>query len=447
MTTIPASSFLQTGHGYTANFSFEKMIILSHPLGNANVRAAASAFRRANLLYRFYTSIALFEGSVLEHVASMGPFSELRRRSFDLSLRPFTRTFPWTEAGRQLAGKAGLSKLTRHEDGIFSVDAVFRNMDRHVKSRIQKTLPYASAVYAYEDGALSTFAEAKKLGLSCLYDLPIGYWRASRRLLAAEQDRWPEWAATLETFRDSEEKLERKDEELRLADRIYVASTFTARTLEDFPGKPAPVEIIPYGFPPVVEKRMYSAVQGKRKLRLLFVGSLSQRKGIADVFSVAKAFGSYAELTIIGHKPCNDCAVLNEELSRHTWIPELPHHKILEVMREHDVLLFPSLFEGFGLVITEAMSQGTPVITTERTAGPDLITHGANGWIINAGSTEALKEVIEDILLHPGCLEENGRRAMNTAANRPWEVYQAELAASVEKNITHTNLTRSTYEY
>ena len=51
-------------------------------------------------------------------------------------------------------------------------------------------------------------------------------------------------------------------------------------------------------------------------------------------------------------------------------------------MREHDVFVFPSLFEGFGLVITESMSQGTPVITTDRTAGPDLIKNDENGWLL-----------------------------------------------------------------
>ena len=50
-------------------------------------------------------------------------------------------------------------------------------------------------------------------------------------------------------------------------------------------------------------------------------------------------------------------------------------------MKEHDVLIFPSLFEGFGLVITEAMAQGTPVITTDRTAGPDVISDNENGCL------------------------------------------------------------------
>lgn len=47
----------------------------------------------------------------------------------------------------------------------------------------------------------------------------------------------------------------------------------------------------------------------------------------------------------------------------------MPHDQILNLMRTQDVFVFPSLFEGYGLVVAEAMSQGTPVITTSRTCG------------------------------------------------------------------------------
>ena len=100
-------------------------------------------------------------------------------------------------------------------------------------------------------------------------------------------------------------------------------------------------------------------------------------------------------------------------------------------MRANDVLLFPSLFEGFGLVMTEAMSQGTPVITTNRTAGPDLLTHGENGWLIDAGSTIALQEAIEKILEDRSVVESVGHAALKTAEKRPWTMYGDEIAQSL----------------
>src|SRR5690606_10190803 len=100
-----------------------------------------------------------------------------------------------------------------------------------------------------------------------------------------------------------------------------------------------------------------------------------------------------------------------------------------------DVLVFPSLFEGFGLVITEAMSQGTPVITTDRTAGPEFIDHGRNGWLVEAGSTHALENSFDDLLTRPSLVRDVGHEALLTAQSRPWEVYGEELANTIMRTL------------
>jgi glycosyltransferase involved in cell wall biosynthesis len=401
-------------------------IIISHPTGNANVRAATVGLANAKILAGFYTTVAMFSIDQLDKVC-MRIVSELSRRKYDDVLQPYTHTNPWMEAARILALKLGLKKITTHEIGALSVDAIYKNNDRLVAAILNK---YSSngrtELYAYEDGAENSFNRAKNLGIKCNYDLPIGYWRAARRLLSDEVEKWPEWASTLSGFKDSEIKLARKDNELRLADHIFVASSFTAKTLNDYPGKLSPISIIPYGFPHVNAEKKYSS--SKKHLKILFVGGLSQRKGIANLFAAIEPYSNYVRLTVVGRKVVDNCEALNTALAKHNWIPSLPHSEILKLMREHDVFVFPSLFEGFGLVITEAMSQGTPVITTDRTAGPDLIQHGKNGWIVEAGSTIAIQKVIEDLLTHPELVLEVGLEAMKTAKSRPWSVYGADLA-------------------
>lgn len=102
-------------------------------------------------------------------------------------------------------------------------------------------------------------------------------------------------------------------------------------------------------------------------------------------------------------------------------------------MAESDVLIFPSLFEGFGMVITEAMSQGTPVITTTRTCGRDFIVDGINGWLVEPGNSKLLKSKIKNILDNKCKLLEISKNAMQTASKRPWSVYEEELAESINK--------------
>ncbi|MEI6946689.1 glycosyltransferase family 4 protein [Paraflavisolibacter sp. H34] len=410
-------------------------VLISHPTGNANMRAAAAGFLAAGILGELNTAIATYPGTLLYWLSTFGPLSELRRRNFPPGLKPLTRQYPWKEAGRLAASRAGMHAWTRHEKGRFCIDAVYHSLDDHVGKRLKRVVErQIDAVYAYEDGALESFRKAKELGLPCFYDLPIGYWRAAKHLMEKEEASWPHWASTLTGLKDSKAKLARKDEELRLADRIFVASRFTATTLQSFPESLGPVEIIPYGFPPVCDHRTYGTGHRFKPLRLLFVGGLSQRKGIANLFAAVESLGRRVELTIVGNKASNDCPALDTALAKHRWIPSLPHAAVLELMQQHDVLVFPSLFEGFGLVITEAMSQGTPVITTDRTAGPDLIQQDENGWLVEAGSTAALQAAIEKLLQNPALIAKAGREARETAHKRPWEVYGKELAAAVMKH-------------
>lgn len=409
-------------------------VVVSHLTGNSNVKAALNGLQEANLLTEFHVSMASFPGSWTDKLGGINAFSEIRRRRFESSIKPITKTWPLIEAGRVLAPKIGLSRLVQHEKGPFYIDTVVRKFDRRVASKLGVVFKRgAKAVYTYEDIALYTFREARKLGLQCFYDLPIGYWRSAHRLLRSELEAWPDWANTLQSLRDPETKLAKKDEELSLANLILVASSFTASTLQEYPGILPKIEVIPYGFPPVYEYKRHYNHSRQKPLKLLFVGSLSQRKGLANLFSAIQQFEDHVELTIVGKQVCNNCKPLNTALVKHKWISSLSHEEILALMRENDVLVFPSNFEGFGLVITEAMSQGMPVITTERTAGPDLIEHGRSGWLIPAGSVDALRETVENLLTTPKLINEYGREAIQVAKRRPWSIYGKELAEKLKK--------------
>jgi glycosyltransferase involved in cell wall biosynthesis len=183
----------------------------------------------------------------------------------------------------------------------------------------------------------------------------------------------------------------------------------------------------------VREKAHYRNISSG-KLRVLYVGSLSQRKGLAYLIEAAELLKNHLTLTIVGNRISESCAPLNAALRIHEWKPSLSNLAILDLMQTHDILAFPSLFEGFGLVISEAMSQGTPVITTERTAGRDIIKTGDNGWLIEAGVTSSLVGALERILSDYTTLRTVGESAMETARQRPWSIYGRELAESLLRN-------------
>ncbi len=401
------------------------MILLSHPTGNANVRHAAMALAERGQLAEFWTCVSWNPESSLNHLLPRGLRQQLARRALPEILRGRTHHLPWREAGRMLAGRFGWKFLGRHETGPCSIDAVFRSLDRRVARRIGE-VPGLTGVYAYEDGAAATFAAARARGVKCLYDLPIGYWRAAHAIYAEEAEREPEWACTLSGMRDSAAKLARKDEEIALADTVIVASSFTKRTIEAAPNVTAPIHVIPYGAPSSVADA--APLPRGEKLRVFFAGSLGQRKGLSYLLKAMDLLGDRVELTILGTKVTEDCAPLNEALRRHRWIPTLPHSEVLREMAHHDVFVFPSLFEGFGLVLLEAMAQGLPIIATAHTAGPDLIEEGREGFIVPIRSAHAIAEKLELLARDFQLLSAMKVAARTTARRRTWEQYHSHLS-------------------
>ena len=166
-------------------------------------------------------------------------------------------------------------------------------------------------------------------------------------------------------------------------------------------------------------------------LRVLFVGILSQRKGLSYLLDAAASLGPHVELTLLGTKPTADCPALDAAVRAHRWIPTLPHAEVLAEMERQDVLVFPSLFEGFGLVILEAMSRGLPVITTAHTAGPDLIADGQDGFLVPVRSAAAIAEKLEILCREPALLAAMREAARAKAAARTWENYRRLLVQQV----------------
>ncbi|HTO04983.1 MAG TPA: glycosyltransferase family 4 protein [Opitutus sp.] len=412
------------------------MILFSHPTGNANVRHAALGLHRAGLLGEFWTCVHYRETPFLRRVVPGSLAKQLRRRTFPAELSSVMRSAPFRELGRLIAPRAGLRSLVRHEQGLLSVDAVYHSLDRKVSQRIGD--PKFRGVYAYEDGALESFKTAHALGKLCLYDLPIGYWRAARAILQEEAEREPEWAVTLNGNLDSARKTERKDGELQLADLVLVASSFTKSTLEHAPEFRGTVVTIPYGAPRLVlPLASETPSRSNSKLRVLFVGSLGQRKGLSYLFDAVRSLGTGVELTVIGTRPMVPCSALDRELASVRWIPTCSHREVLAEMAAHDVFVFPSLFEGFGLVLLEAMAMGLPIITTAHTAGPDLITEGVEGFIVPIRSSSEIAEKLELLRSDPERRVAMSEKARARAREFTWEQYGHSLAACVSSALVH----------
>lgn len=400
----------------------DSMILITHPTGNQNSRYAVLAMREVGLLHQFVTALHLdisssWFGQMLPH----GVSAELSRRNFSIEADGCVASRAvLREATRLLAGRYGPSSLVDRETGWASVDKVYRAVDDAAAKMIDRGLP-VSGVYAYEDGAFSTFRSARQRGLACLYELPIGYWRAHRRICAEEAGLHPEWAHTWNAGRDRDEKVRRKDDELSLASQIIVPSRFVSETLRDFPGDLAPVSIVPYGCPTPIRAEQRQWYEGG-PLKVLFVGGLSQRKGMKYLIDAIAPLGKSVSLTVIGAGPGR--TQIGKE---HRLLDSVPHSVVLDEMRRHDVFVFPTLFEGYSLAVAEALSQGMVVITTPNSGAADIITDGHDGWIVPIRESEGITERLQACIENPRLVQEMGKAALKRAGSWTWTHYRERL--------------------
>jgi alpha-maltose-1-phosphate synthase len=205
---------------------------------------------------------------------------------------------------------------------------------------------------------------------------------------------------------------------------IIVPSTFSKQSLAETPNLHASIQVVSYGAPPVSEFPLPKSE--REKLRVLFVGALSQAKGLGYLLEAIARMNGQVELTLIGQR-ISAVIPASSILEKYRWLPSLPHQDLLEEMARHDVLVLPSLHEGFGLVITEAMAQGLVVMTTAHSMAPDWIENGVDGFIIPIRSADAIVDKLELLDRDREMLAAMKQAAWQKARAQTWETYRREL--------------------
>jgi glycosyltransferase involved in cell wall biosynthesis len=129
---------------------------------------------------------------------------------------------------------------------------------------------------------------------------------------------------------------------------------------------------------------------------ILFCGSWAAVKGVtylADAFSMMVAGGGRTNLTVLGGGVADEMirsAFSPDARAFVTIVERAPEAEVMAAYRTHDVLVCPSTYEGFGMVVIEAMSQRLPVIATPVGAARTLVKHEQTGLIVPPRSPQAL---------------------------------------------------------
>lgn len=400
-------------------------ILFGHPTGNPNSHQAALAHFESGRLEAFCVPWmpTRRELEVLKRIPTLENWTtRLERRSFSPLLEaPLIegRIGEWMRMAKRFLSNEAISSEALAYDAN---DWLMKTMS-HECAR-----PTVTAVHSYEDCSLLQFQEAKKRGKTCIYDMPIGYypaWEETQNRLMTEFGDWlpSDGPPSKRYVRPAQKK-----KEMELADLVLTASSFTANTVSRFQEKR--IAVARYG----VDSdfwRPAENVQRDGPLRFIYVGHCSIRKGTPVLLQAWKNAGlKDSELLLIG--PWQLADKMRSNLPKNvTHVPPQSRINLREFYQSSDVFVFPSFFEGFGLVLLEAMACGLPVLASEATAAPDIVD-GTVGKVIPAGDVNQWSENLREICVRRDELPQMKKAARRKACGFTWKSYREAVSVAVK---------------
>jgi glycosyltransferase involved in cell wall biosynthesis len=142
---------------------------------------------------------------------------------------------------------------------------------------------------------------------------------------------------------------------------------------------------------------------------LLYVGRLSQEKGLATLAEAWAQVGAPGELAVAGDGPLRDAVAPRPRVR---MLGALAPADVAARMRGAVALVLPSIwYEAFPRTLVEAFACGLPVIASRMGALPELVQHGRTGLIVEPGNADDLARQMQWALDHPEAMREMGRHA------------------------------------
>lgn len=402
---------------------------ISHPNIAPYIKQSVLAYQEHGVLDKFYTTYFEHpEYPFTQKLIRLFPKfeKEFKRRNISEIDYEHIKGFPYREMLRVITARLFTPKLMNR---VWEWSEL--NFDHWVASQLHNQIQW---VHTYEHAALATIRQAKKLQITSFHEQPSQHHTFFNAILQQQLRQYPQLISPTTSLLNDERAAkqdQRKNEELKACDYIICNSRFTSKTLTDAGVNEKKIIRIPYGFPETVTHIADHPVH--EKMTFLYAGSQSIRKGTHLLYEAWKRCNfdpDKAELIIIGKNQLPEL-IRNGLPGSVKFSNNIPHEELMGFYRKADVFVLPTLADGFGMVISEAMAMGVPVITTMNSGGPDIITHQENGFLIPADDIAVLAQQMTWCFQHPHQLREIGYRALDTAKAYPWSMFRKKLMEEV----------------
>jgi glycosyltransferase involved in cell wall biosynthesis len=407
----------------------EVKIRFAAPGINPSLLQLALSLYEANLLGKFSTTLAFGAGHWL-------PRRIPKLASRELSALPAdsVSTWPWLELLR-------LACIRLDRSGRLA-DRIWELADHRFARREAMRLQDCDALIGIEHACLESFEHAGTIGVKRVYEVPSAHSALASKLLEREYTRWPELRPTSLPSNDSPaaaRRQKRRDREFELADIVLAHSSFTRASYIDagFPGDK--IHVVPFGAPPVnvfaSEALARSEHRRADRPTFLFAGNFAAHKGahvLLEAWRLLKEPG--ARLLVAGDLYLPDAAMRGcpEGIE---FLGRLPWSELQRLYARCTALVFPSLSDGFGMVVTEAFANGLPVITTPNAGAADLLVHGSNGLLVPILDPVALADAMRQLLDDDALALAMRHNAIRTARDWQWSDFRASTARLLKEKL------------
>jgi len=310
--------------------------------------------------------------------------------------------------------------------------------DHIVARRIKALAGQIDVIHTWPDAALETLKTAARLGIPTVLERPNAHTRYAYEAVQRESKRLGITLPPDNEYAYKPDVLQKEEEEYGLTDYLLCPSDFVIKTFLDEGFERRKLKRHQYGYD---EKSFYpdpaSSRGTRRGLTMLFVGDCAVRKGLHFALEAWLQSDAHVEGTfLIAGKFLPAYAEKLSSMLSHPSVHVLGQRKdVPDLMRRSDILVLPSIEEGFPLVCVEAIGSGCVPVVSEVCAG--VCNHMDNALVHTIGDVKTLTEHIQMLhkdralleSLRAGCLRKAPQLTWTAAGARLLEIYREVVAA------------------
>jgi alpha-maltose-1-phosphate synthase len=394
-------------------------IVVAHS-GKQHAYRHAAAVERAGTLLRFVTS-GYYKPEVFpDRLLAWSSWLDSRLRRRTLSELPSAKIIRrWRFELPELLARAIVG------DGDLAARLMMRRDARFDRWVARHWAGAGDVYWGFQGSCLESLRAARQAGAIAVAEFATAHVTSAIEILSREAERHPEWAETISNFHFPDWYRERLEQEPAAADFCVVASEFSRRSLERVGVPETKIKLLPLGVD--VQDFAFAPRTTSGPFRILFVGGIGQRKGIKYLLEAYQRIRNpHTELVLVG--PMGGSA---KPLAKYDglfqYVGRLDQREVVREMHQAHVLVLPSVFEGFGLVIPEAMATGMPVIASTHSIGPEIIREGRDGFVLAPDDVDGLAAKLDWLAGHREDACQMGIEAAERAKMASWEAHAERL--------------------